>query len=349
MSDVLGAADDGWVPIDLEREPLDRPAFTEHDWGGDGSERDRPVRAHVLAALRPSSGPYPPPVADLLTLGDPRDPDVKARRDTLTFDQEHAEDLVRMARDRDLTLASSESDEVWGPLHALAILRELDSSGFVNELLPLLDLDDEWYFTEVPTLLGSVGAPALAPLLSYLADESRWSYGQSHACDALQKIAEQYPELREQVVEALSDVLRAAERQEEIVCTAAMSALVELKAVEALPLIRRAFELHKIDEMMRGSWGDVLAELGVEPEEGDPLVAESRRRFEEAHERMLPRELRERMFGDLDAFKERQRLQAEARRAQSQARTTARERERKQKNKRKMEAASRKANRKRRR
>jgi hypothetical protein len=348
MSDVFRASDDDWEPIDLEREPLDRPPSHEHDWGGDGTERDRPVRAHVLAALRPSSGPYPPPVAELLTLGDPRDSDVTARRDTLPFGQEHAEDLVRMARDRDIATASSESDEVWAPLHALAILRELDISGFVDELLPLLDLDDEWYFTEVPELLGSAGAPALAPLRSYLADESRWSYGKSHACDALQKTAEQQPELREQVVEALSDVLRAAEREEEIVCTGAMNALVELKAVEALPLIRRAFELHKIDEMMRGSWGDVLAELEVEPEEGDPLLAESRRRFEEAHERMLPRELRERMLGDLDASKERQRLQVEAQRAQSTTRSAARERARKQKNKRKMESASRKANRKRR-
>jgi len=67
-----------------------------------------------------------------------------------------------------------------------------------------------------------------------------------------------------------------------------MDALVELGAVEALPLIRRAFELGRIDEMVRGPWGDVLDDLGVEPEADDPLLSESRGRFEERHEQLFP-------------------------------------------------------------
>lgn len=50
------------------------------------------------------------------------------------------------------------------------------------------------------------------------------------------------------MVEILSDVLREAEHEDEVVCTGAMGALIDLKAVEALPLIRRAFELGRIDE-----------------------------------------------------------------------------------------------------
>jgi hypothetical protein len=102
----------------------------------------------------------------------------------------------------------------------------------------------------------------------------------------------------------LSDVLYDAEHYDEVVNTAAMGGLVELGAVEALPFIRRAFELGRIDEMVYGPWGDVLDDLGIEPEEGDPLLAESRRRFEERHERLMPREQREQLLQALDRFRE---------------------------------------------
>jgi preprotein translocase subunit SecA len=69
-----------------------------------------------------------------------------------------------------------------------------------------------------------------------------------------------------------------------------MDELVELEADQALPLIRRAFELGQIDEMMRGGWGDVLEDLGIEPDADDPLVAESHRRFEERQNQLFPRE-----------------------------------------------------------
>lgn len=67
-----------------------------------------------------------------------------------------------------------------------------------------------------------------------------------------------------------------------------MASLVELKAVEALPVIRRAFELGKVDESVPGTWGAVLDYFGVEPDPDDPLVEESRRRAEERYARMLP-------------------------------------------------------------
>ncbi|NTU78879.1 MAG: hypothetical protein HGA45_05660 [Chloroflexales bacterium] len=123
-----------------------------------------------------------------------------------------------------------------------------------------------------------------------------------------------------------------------------MSALVDLKATEALPLIRRAFELERIDESMHGAWGDVLQEIGVEPDPDDPLVEKSRRRREERHAQMFPADLRENMA----AFQARHR----AERAQAAERTAAQQRKqdkaRKEKNKRKAASASRKANRKKR-
>jgi hypothetical protein len=289
-----------YEPFDLERETLDRPQGFERDWGGDGTDLSRPVRAHVLAALRPNTAPYTPPVNALIRLGEPRKPGVAQRRQALGLQQEHLPELLRMARDRDLYTANGDTDQVWAPLHAFYALKDLDVDAVIPELLPLFDLNDDWLDAEMPEFLGKIGTPALEPIRAYLADHTRWAYSHAEACHTLGEIAKQHPDLREPVVTMLSDVLRDAEHYHEVVNTAAMDELVEMEADEALPLIRRAFELNRIDEMMRGGWGDVLNDLGIEPEEGDPLVEETQRRFEERQERFFPRQQREQLQAALN-------------------------------------------------
>jgi hypothetical protein len=112
----------------------------------------------------------------------------------------------------------------------------------------------------------------------------------------------------------------------------------------------------------RGSWGDVLGDLGIEPEEDDPLVAESQRRFEERHERFFPSEQRNQLqaaiarftgrdpkhlFDDPPASAPHSPQQSSRQSAETKARKhqSAEVKARKQKNKRKAELASRKANR----
>ncbi|HMQ31778.1 MAG TPA: hypothetical protein PKD53_13710 [Chloroflexaceae bacterium] len=332
------------APFDLEREPLDQPPAFEHDWGGDGSDPLRPVRAHVLAALQPPSGPYPEPVAALATLGDEEAEDVEERRQALGIGQEHVADLARMARDRALYTADSDQPQVWAQNHALRALAELDPAPVVADLLPLLDLEDDFLPTLLEPVFARAGEPAIAPLTAYLADRSRWAWGHSFASSALQEIAKAHPELRGQVVAALSAVLEAAEDYAEPAVTGAMDSLVDLEAVEALPLIRRAFELDKVDPMMRGPWGEILADLGREPDPDDPLVERSQRRYEEEREK----------YKRADIAPELRRAVAaqQAERAQAQARVAAQKRKqdqaRKAKNKRKAASAARKANRKKR-
>ncbi len=341
MSDLEQNPDE---PFDLERAPLDPPASFETDWGGDGSDPTRPVRAHVLAALRPAAGPYQPPLDALLTLGDVTAEELERRRNELGIGQEHVPELIRMLRDRELATAMGDTPEAWAPMHALHILADLDLSAHVEELVPLLDVDFDMVSDELIEMLGSVGEPAIAPLQTYLADRSRWVWGRSRAADGLRMIAEQQPETRDRVVAFLSEQLRTAEDDYEEAVSGVVSALADLKAVEALPLIRRAFELGKVDETIDGPWGDLLATLGIEPDADDPLVAESLRRFEERQEQLFPRDLQD----NLKPLRAQQ--QMERARAVQQASTQRHKQSkaRKEKNKRKAAAASRKANRKKR-
>jgi hypothetical protein len=268
-------------PFNLETWPLEKGAPFEHDWGGDGSDPLRPVRAHVLAALQPAQGPYPAPLDELVRLGEAEDTD--ERRDELPITQEHVADLVRMARDRAFFTADPDTPAAWAAHHALAALIKLDASAVVPDLMPLFDLDDDWLPNSLADLFAAIGTPALPALQEYLNDQSRWTWGHAFVCDVLRRIAAEHEEVRATVVATLSAVLEQAERYHEQSVTGAMSNLVELQAVEALPLIRRAFEIGKIDESMLGPWGTVLEQLGIEPDPDDPLIVTSQQRYDEQH------------------------------------------------------------------
>jgi hypothetical protein len=200
-------------------------------------------------------------------------------------------------------------------------------------LVPLFDVESDWFGEELPPVLGKAGQPALEPLRQYVHDPTRWQYGRANAGTAIEQIGKQHPELRDQAVQILSDALeRAAENNPEV-NGFFLADLIQLNAIEALPVIRQAFEQDAIDESIAGDWGEVLKALGQKVDHSDPLYQRShqRRNAKKIEMRaMLPSALRE---NDTDFGP-----------APSHRKSAAS----KHKNKRKAAAAARKANKKRR-
>lgn len=356
MSLDRDGAPDKHTPFDLLTASLEPPLLGEIDWGGDGIDPHRPVRAHVLAALMPNTEPYRPPLDALLRLGDPRGAGIPERRLTLGINQEHAPQLVRMARDRALMTADSETLKVWAPVHAVELLKELDTSAIVDGMLPLLDVDADWFDEPLVEIFARAGQMAVEPLRRYLHDSSRWTYGRANAGDALARLAVQHPELRNAVVPALREALADAEHNTEAGNGLLIGRLFDLEATEALPEIRQAFMLARVDEMVSGDWATVQRELGIEPDPDDPLVAESTRRGDERRERTFPSELGERFlsllgsapaeFEQLDPLPDEAPIDTRQRPVPRAAK--AGQQDKKAKHKRKIAAASRKANQKKR-
>lgn len=274
----LDAAKLGQSPLALTA-ALAESDSEDYDWGGDGSDLNDTIRAHVEAALVPTDLPYPAPLEALLHLGDARTPidwEVKIRE--LGITQAHVPDLVRMTRDRALNTAMGDTDEVWAPIYAMYALEHFDISACVADLVPLFDVDLDWFGTHLPDVLKHAGAAAFEPLANYMQDTSRWIYGRASAGEAVAKIGEQ-PELREQAVQIIADVVYQGNKNDPTLNGFLLGDLLELKAVEALPKIRQAFEQDAIDESITGDWQAVLDELGLEPEPDDPLVEHSRKRW----------------------------------------------------------------------
>lgn len=215
---------------------------------------------------------YRDPVAKLLTYGDCRSLPVwpeKLDYLSLGFTSEHIPDLIRMATDKDLYWADSESLEVWAPIHAWRVLGQLRAEAAIEPLLGLLawsnDEDDEWTLEELPGVFGLIGPAALDPLAGYLADAAHGLWARVTAGAAIAKIGLQHPQTREMCIAALTAVLERFIEHDEMLNANLIYSLTELRAIEAAPLMERAFAAGRVDETLMGGWREVQVELGLIP------------------------------------------------------------------------------------
>src|SRR4051794_30957356 len=167
---------------------------------------------------------YPPPLDQLLTLGEPAPggwPDYLARG----IGPQHAPDLIRMATDPGLNDADGESPLVWAPLHAWRALGQLRATEAVGPLLRLLVQreDDEWAREEMPEVFGLIGPPALPALASFLADRSHGIYPRWCVADAIKDMAQEHPEVWDDCVGVLVRRLEQAEEEDPEVNAALVS------------------------------------------------------------------------------------------------------------------------------
>jgi hypothetical protein len=175
--------------------------------------------------------------------------------------------LVAMATDERLHFAEQDDPEVWAPLHAVRLLGELAAAEAVEPLLPLFGWDDDWLATALPEAYGRIGRPALEPLRALLRDREWDLYARARAASGLVKIAEYHPALRSEAVGALEAQLGPAETVTTDDATLSgfiISDLLDIKALEALPAMRRAFEEDRVDPSIV-DYQYVEEELGLAP------------------------------------------------------------------------------------
>lgn len=210
---------------------------------------------------------YPPPVSELLTLGNPRERLRRIDYPKMGLTNEHIPDLIRMLEDDDLHRADSEGTEVWAPLHAWRALGVLRAESAVEPLIALLsridEYDDDWIAEDLPDVLAQIGSTAVAPLEAFLADSQKGLWARVNAAGCLAKIGQTHPEAREACVTALTKALQNFEKQDEELNGFIISALVDLKAVESAAMMEQAFAAKKADESILGDWEDIQIALGL--------------------------------------------------------------------------------------
>lgn len=216
---------------------------------------------------------YPSPVSELLTLGDCRLrswPDYLA----LGLGPEHIPDLIRMALDEELHWADSDSLEVWAPVHAWRALGQLRAEAAVEPLTRLLvridEFSDDWVGEELPEVFGTIGPSAIPALTDYLADPAHRLWARVAATHSLGEIGKQHPEARTDCIAALAEQLEHFAELDPMLNGFIISYLTDLKAVEAAPVMERAFAADCVDLVIQGDWEDTQIRMGLLQERQTP-------------------------------------------------------------------------------
>ncbi len=242
---------------------------------------------------------YTSPVDKLLTLGEaePVVPDAWPNYLELGLGPEHIPDLIRMATDHEIrTIESEEGEEdepeFWAPIHAIRALGQLHAEAASEPLVHLLaELEhDEWMLEELPSVYGLIGPAAIPALTAYLADSSNEMYSRSYAANGLEEIGERHPESRSEAIAAITKQLEAFEENDFELNAFLIVNLAHLKAVEALPLIERAFAADRVDEFVI-DLDDVLVHFGLKEREEVPIQGPLRDLFERRGSPVRPEQI----------------------------------------------------------
>ena len=227
---------------------------------------------------------YTEPVAQLLTYGDPRDETEWPDYLSLGFTEEHIPELIKMATDEDLHWTSSESLEVWAPVHAWRTLGQLKAEQAIEPLMALFDFeedfDDDWVLSEFPTVYGMIGSKAIPALAEYLSDNSAEVMPGISVVDCIKEIGKTHPDAKFECSQVLSSQLEQFQYNSSTLNGFLISGLVGLQAVDRLPLIRQAFDSGRVDLSIVGDIEDVEIDLSVRKERSTsrPLLFEEVRK-----------------------------------------------------------------------
>jgi len=222
-------------------------------------------------------GGYPPPGDRLLTLGDPRelrelpvDPGnslgwLDYRR--LGLGPDEVPDLIRLATDTSHNRSGSDSAAVWARRHAMRALGQLRAEAAIEPLLRVLtdDGDDDWVHEELPDVFGLIGPAAIPALTAYLAGASHELFRRVTAAISLDRIGVTHSEARADCVAALTQHIDQQDGHDAVLNAFIISALIELRAMEAAPRIKAAFERGVVDVSVIGDWDSVRLALGLWP------------------------------------------------------------------------------------
>ncbi|MBD2537205.1 DUF1186 domain-containing protein [Nostoc flagelliforme FACHB-838] len=188
-------------------------------------------------------------------------------------------ELIRMACDEDLYNMQDDENDFFGedslleyaPIHAVRALGQLRALSAIEPLISLFPKMDDAFDNEVlfflieelTDVLSLIGLPAIPALTAYLADDSHDETCRVQAIVTIKRIACVHPEQQAHCVAALSQQLSAFEENSPELNGHIISVLIDLKAIDSLPLIEQAFEAGRVDDEVVGDLDDVQVYFGL--------------------------------------------------------------------------------------
>jgi hypothetical protein len=179
--------------------------------------------------------------------------------------REHIPELIRLACDATLNWGDPDSREVWAPLHAWRALGQLRAEASVAPLLAFLKTaeGDEAVGQDFPMVFGMIGSAAIPHIAGFLSGRSNPRFPVCTAIEGLKEIAERHPECRAECVSILARTLEWHTEADQVINGFAVSALIDLAAIEVIDTMREAFRRQSVDISIAGDAEDVEIALGL--------------------------------------------------------------------------------------
>jgi hypothetical protein len=212
--------------------------------------------------------PYAPPVDRLLSIGRPEIRDTWATESPPEgLSAIDVLELTRMATDAELLDLAEDVPHAYGPVHAwraLGHLRAADAIEPLLGLLPRIDArDDDWVQGDLPIVFGLIGQPAIAPLRAYLAERSHHMWARQTAADGLGQIGNRHEGFRDECAAAIAAELSKFGQNSPDLNAGLVSVLMDLRAVQHIGVIDRAYLAGRVESEFCGTLDDVRAEMGL--------------------------------------------------------------------------------------
>jgi hypothetical protein len=229
---------------------------------------------------------YQPPVSNLLTYREveTKPADWPNYVEELGLTADHIPELVTLVQDEQLWKFWDDDiddadlpdlgPEVESPysiiIHAWRALGQLRAEAAVPALIKLLlNLDMDWAWEELPQVFAMIGPAAIAPLEATLKQPADGDNDgpQFTLVSGLAQIGLEHSDSRDRVVAILTDALAQNPQTNRMLGGSLCSALIDLEAVEAAPVIEAAYAEDRISPRFSGTWATVQVELGLKKKE----------------------------------------------------------------------------------
>jgi len=164
--------------------------------------------------------------------------------------------------------------ESYAPIHAWRALGQLRAEQAIPKLIELIVWNEEefsdWMMEDIPEVMGMIGPAAIPSLREYLLKSDKLEWASVTLAHGLVEIGNRHPEQHDACVEVLQTALELYETNSETFNAFLISYLADLKAVEAAPLVEKAYHANVVDLSVLGDFEDFQIQLGLLEERQTP-------------------------------------------------------------------------------
>ena len=184
----------------------------------------------------------------------------------LGFTTSDTKRLSIIAIDKDFKYLNSKDElEAYAPCHAILALAQLKAIEPFEQILSQIEVfnEDDYYRESASRYFEQVGVQKVTQLIEFFLNEEKNMYDRMLVTDALEYIAKEHIQTKEQIEEAYIIFLKTLSDEDDGLNAIVIDSLIELTKDKHIDLIREIFRTKPVDIFFAGDLEDIEIKAGV--------------------------------------------------------------------------------------